>query len=41
MFAVGVRFLFPTANQVCAAVAAVGSRSSCPPPREPPHFSNK
>ncbi|WP_316557926.1 hypothetical protein [Methanimicrococcus hongohii] len=27
------RFPFPPAGQICAAVAAAGSRSSCPPPR--------
>ncbi|WP_316557962.1 hypothetical protein [Methanimicrococcus hongohii] len=35
-FPLGVRFLFPPASRVCIAVA--GSRSSCPPPREPHKF---
>ncbi|WP_316558207.1 hypothetical protein [Methanimicrococcus hongohii] len=34
LFAVGGRFLFPPANQVCVAAAVAGNRSnSCPPPR--------
>ncbi|WNY22867.1 hypothetical protein MmiHf6_01550 [Methanimicrococcus hongohii] len=35
VFPLGWRFLFPPAIQVCIAVAAAGSRSSCPPAREP------